>query len=456
MSFDQQLALMLVAAVGAMLRRRPNTLIFSANHVIALLAFQNIEARGQPPAYHYLPRALFAPEMLREAASVMTVPTLLFVLAGVVPWRVPIRSEPLAKMPNGVLWVLAAYFTFLFFSTRTVFQTVYASSDQTLYGATANGGIYVLAWAVAAFELRRRVDAAEMSAWRALAVAVGVIFLLDFLKGTTGIATGIMITIGFLVFVPGLLGEGRATGAPELSRRDTLRAMGAAALLLVALVSVVMFIRSARTYIATEGFGGAAEIALERLTSLTSSESDEGLEGAANGTQGAAHVLMCIALYDNGYSREWRSVWGPIEYTFKPAVLLRPLGLERSREAAWELGDYFIHGGGINTFGEFYWNGGYLCLILMGVVVIGFLLMVDVKANQSWAWFALACAIAPGLVQGYGYGFAQVFRGIANGLLFLVPFVSYLRWVEARNRRPGLSLEGLPRLPRPIEPPRPT
>jgi hypothetical protein len=232
--------------------------------------------------------------------------------------------------------------------------------------------------------------------------------------------------------------------------------MGAAALLLVALVSVVMFIRSARTYIATEGFGGAAEIALERLTSLTSSESDEGLEGAANGTQGAAHVLMCIALYDNGYSREWRSVWGPIEYTFKPAVLLRPLGLERSREAAWELGDYFIHGGGINTFGEFYWNGGYLCLILMGVVVIGFLLMVDVKANQSWAWFALACAIAPGLVQGYGYGFAQVFRGIANGLLFLVPFVSYLRWVEARNRRPGLSLEGLPRLPRPIEPPRPT
>jgi hypothetical protein len=161
---------------------------------------------------------------------------------------------------------------------------------------------------------------------------------------------------------------------------------------------------------------------------------------------------MCVALYDNHHSREWRSIWGPLEYTVKPAVLLGPLGLTRSREAAWELGDYFIHGGGINTFGEFYWNGGYFCLILMSAVTIGFLLAVDVLARRNWAWFALACCIAPGLVQGYGYGFAQVFRGIANGVIFLVPFVAYLRWVEERNRRPALSVVGFARRPTPIEP----
>lgn len=442
MSFDTQLMLMLVALIGALVQRRPNILIFSANHSLVLLAFRNLELRGQPPAFQYLPAMLFAPPMLRDASEVMTVPTVFFTVAGVVRWSVPPRTEPLAKVPAAVLWGLAAYFSFLLFSTRTLFQTVYASTDQTLYGASAGGGIYVLAWAVTTFELRRRVDAGQMSAGQALGLAAGMILFLDFLKGTTGIAAGIVTTVGFLVFIPGLLAEGRASAAPQPTRRSKWRGIAAAALLMISLGGVVMFVRNSRTYIATEGIDGAAVIAFRRLTSLSSGESEEGLEGAANGTQGAAHVLMCVALYDNHHSREWRSIWGPFEYTVKPAVLLAPLGLTRSREAAWELGDYFIHGGGINTFGEFYWNGGYLCLILMSAVTIGFLLAVDVMARRNWAWFALACCIAPGLVQGYGYGFAQVFRGVANGVIFLVPFVGYLRWVEERKRRPGLALHG--------------
>ncbi|MFN7696869.1 MAG: hypothetical protein ACK5U8_03160, partial [Deltaproteobacteria bacterium] len=216
--------------------------------------------------------------------------------------------------------------------------------------------------------------------------------------------------------------------------------IAAAALLMISLGGVVMFVRNSRTYIATEGIDGAAVIAFRRLTSLSSSESEEGLEGAANGTQGAAHVLMCVALYDNQHSREWRSIWGPFEYTVKPAVLVAPLGLTRSREAAWELGDYFIHGGGINTFGEFYWNGGYLCLILMSAVTIGFLLALDVLARRHWGWFALACCVAPGLVQGYGYGFAQVFRGVANGLIFFLPFITYVRFVDWQKSRSQLAL----------------
>jgi hypothetical protein len=452
MSFDTQLLLMLVAVVGALMQRRLNILIFSANHIVVLLAFRNLELRGQPPAFSYLPEMLFAPPLLRDASEVLSVPTTMFVGAGVVRLNVRTRAEPLVKIPTGVLWALATYFVFLLFSTRTLFQTVYASADQTLYGATAGGGIYVLAWAVTTFELRRRVDAGQMPAGRALGLVFGMIVFLDFLKGTTGIAAGIVTTVGFLVFIPGILAEGRASVTPQSTGHSTFRAFVAAALLLISLAGMVMFVRNSRTYIATEGIDGAAVIAFGRLTSLSSSESNEGLEGAANGTQGAAHVLMCVALYDNHHSREWRSIWGPLEYTVKPAVLLGPLGLTRSREAAWELGDYFIHGGGINTFGEFYWNGGYFCLILMSAVTIGFLLAVDVLARRNWAWFALACCIAPGLVQGYGYGFAQVFRGIANGVIFLVPFVAYLRWVEERNRRPALSVVGFARRPTPIEP----
>ncbi len=443
MSFDFQLALCVATCAAAVFHRRANILIFASNHMLVLVAFQNLTLRGQPAAYHYLPPELFARPMMDDAASVMAVPTVLLLIASVVPLSPPVRTEPLPKIPPLILWVVGGYFVFMFFSSRTVFETVYASSDQTLYGASAGGGIYVLAWAVVAFDLRRRVDAGELSSWRALALALALIFLLDFLKGSTGIATGITITIGFMVFLPGLLGEGRAAGTPKLDRRAMLRAAAAGATLLVSVALVVMFVRSARSYIATRGFSDAATGAVERLTSLTDADSEEGLESAANGTQGAAHITMCIALYDAGHSREWRSIWGPVEYTVKPSVLIRPLGLERSREAAWELGDYFIHGGGINTFGEFYWNGGYFCLIVMSAVLIGFLLLVDVRARSSWGWLALACAIAPGLVQGYGYGFAQVFRGIANGVIFLFPLVAYLRWVEERNRRGGLSVKGL-------------
>ncbi|GAB4203763.1 MAG: hypothetical protein OHK0013_18150 [Sandaracinaceae bacterium] len=450
MSFDVQLAMAVCAAIGAVLRRRPNMLIMSANHIIVLRAFQNLEAHGQPSAYFYLPEWLFAPQLLASASEIVAVPSILLLLGAWVPFSLPARTEPLVRVPPAALWVVAAYFTFLFFSTRTVFQTRYASSDQVVFGASAGGGIYVLAWALVLFELRRRVDAAELTPSRALMTVLAMVTLLDFIKGSTGLASGILLTAGFLVFIPGLLNEGRHDGSPPPSVKKILRAGGLAMVLLGAVAASVMFVRIVRTSVASEGFGAAASAAVDQMVALAEGGSDEGLEAAANGTQGAAHILMCVALYDNGVSREWRSIWGPIEYTFKPSVLLRPLGLERSKEAAWELGDYFIHGGGINTFGEFYWNGGWFCLIVMSIVTIGFLWMVDVKARTSWFWLALACAIAPGLVQGYGYGFAQVFRGVANGLVFLVPFIAYLRWVEERNRQPGLAMIRSDRSPRPL------
>lgn len=450
MSFDVQLAVIVLALGAALLRRRPNILIVSANHLIVIRAFQNLEANGPPPSYHFLSRALFAPEMLERASVVMGVATAMLLVAAVVPWRTPLRTEPLTPIPRPVLYVIGAYFLFMFFSTRTVFQTAYASADQTVYGANAGGGIYVLMWAVVIFELRRRVDALELRATTAMGVVGLLVFLLDFIKGSTGLATGILLTAGMLMFLPGLMGESSARGVKP-SLRETLRSAGTLSALFVGTALFVAFVRVLRAFISTHGFVRAVEMTFETLFLLGSDSRGEGIEAAGNGTQGAAHVLMCTFLYDTGNDRDWRSVWGPIEYTFKPSILLAPLGLERSREAAWELGDYFIHGGGINVFGELYWNGGLLCLIVVGGGLLWFLLTVDVKSTSSWFWFALACAIGPGLLQGYGYGFAQVFRGVANGALFLVPLLAYLRWASAArpqiqaHRPPTSSARPTPR-----------
>jgi hypothetical protein len=450
MSFDLQLVLVLVAIAAAVLRRRLNILVFTTNHLILIRAFQNLEQTGQPPAYFYLPPFLFDPSQIERASEVTGLATCLLLVAAAVPWRVETRKEPLTPLPSWVLWGIGIYFAFLFFSTRTILEAAYASADQGVYGASA-GGIYVLAWALVAYELRRRVDAGEMSPLRAMGVVVLIVFFLDFLKGSTGLAAGVVVMSLFLILVPGYLLEGSGRELAAGDRRTLFRSAAIGAPLLAVMVFVVAFIRSARQHIATLGLERGALTALERLADLGSGETGEGIEASANGTQGAAHVLMCTFLYDSGLSREWRSVWGPIEYTFKPSVLVRPLGLERSREAAWELMDYFIHGGGINVFGELYWNGGFLCLGLVGGALVLFLLYVDVQARASWLWLALACAIGPGLLQGYGYGFAQVFRGVANGLLFLVPFLAYLRFLEWRGKQAKLAVA---RQQGPTSPPR--
>ncbi len=435
MSFDVQLVLVLVAIAAAALRGRLNILVFALNHLILIRAFQNIERTGQPPAYYYLPSALFDLGQIERAAQVTGVAALLLLLAAAVPWKVAARTEPLTPLPSWVFWAIGAYFLVLFFSTRTIMEAAYGGTEQGVYNATG-GGLYVLGWAIISYELRRRVDAGLVSPLRAMAFVIVLVFFLDFIKGSTGLAAGVVVSVLFLVVVPGYRPEGEERAADW---RALVRS-AAVGVPLLAVAAFVAFIRAARQHIATLGLERGSLVAIERLIGLGSGESGEGIEASANGTQGAAHVLMCTFLYDSGFSREWRSVWGPIEYTFKPSFLIGPLGLERSQEAAWELADYFIHGGGINVFGELYWNGGFLCLFLVGGALVYFLLLVDVKARTSWLWFSLACAIGPGLLQGYGYGFAQVFRGIANGLIFLVPFLAYLRFVTARSEAAKIML----------------
>ena len=213
-------------------------------------------------------------------------------------------------------------------------------------------------------------------------------------------------------------------------------ARSAGGLLLAGLA--VMFARGMRTSVAQVGVSQALT---NTFTSLTASFDTVAISTWANGDQGAAHVLMCTALQEHGFDREWRSITGALEYTYKPSILVRYLGLQRSPEAAWELMGHFPHGGGVNIFGELYWNGGWLCMIVMGLAVVGAILYIDRGAHYSVWLLALSFAITPNLVQGYGYGYAQTFRGLANGLFFMLPLVAYLRFVEWGKSRQQLRVQ---------------
>jgi hypothetical protein len=52
----------------------------------------------------------------------------------------------------------------------------------------------------------------------------------------------------------------------------------------------------------------------------------------------------------------------------------------------------------------------------------------------------MSFAVTPNLVQGYGYGYAQTFRGLANGVFFLLPAVAYLRFVAWSQSRAKLRV----------------
>jgi hypothetical protein len=146
-------------------------------------------------------------------------------------------------------------------------------------------------------------------------------------------------------------------------------------------------------------------------------------------------------------------VYNPILFTFEPAFLLEPLGITRPKDAPWELGEYFVHGGGIFVVGELYWNGGYLCVAIVVALILGAAYLCDTRYRTSFVWLMLLCQFAPTLLMGVGYGFAQVSRGFINGLIVLavyyvlrhaLPMVVIkppeLRRRETTSRSPASSL----------------
>ena len=166
------------------------------------------------------------------------------------------------------------------------------------------------------------------------------------------------------------------------------------------------------------------------------------MEGTGNGVQYAAHVLACISLYEAGISREWRSIYESLANTFRPSFLQEPLGLWRPKEAAWELGEYYVHGGGIFVLGELYWNGGYPCAIIVLTALLWFCWRCDSGPRTGFTWLLILCNFAPSLLQGTGYGFSQITRGAVNGGIALaIAALARRRWRPAMQPLPAPKSE---------------
>jgi hypothetical protein len=295
--------------------------------------------------------------------------------------------------------VLAAYFIVVVASQRWILSVEYASNEQEVF-SMPTGGVQTIMSSALLYEICRRVWINQWSVMRGLFVVGAVFVLTDFLRGSTGIATGFIIIAAILLWQRG-----------HTRIRTALRVLA-----VLALVSgFAMIVRLSRGDVYRDGFA-AVENAAENLIIAGGGE---GIDEGASGPQFAAHVLDCIAVYNSGHSREWRSLSDPVIFTFEPAFLTKPLGIERPIGAPWELGEYFIHLGGISIFGEAYWNGGYLGVFVFLGLILGLCYFCDTRYHSSFAWLVLLLNVGPVLLAGVNYGFSYEFRAVVNALLQL-------------------------------------
>lgn len=389
-------------ALVALYRLRPCTFIFAADQAIVLRWLWKISATGRPAILAYTPNWVFAEGQLQVAAWILTIAVALLGLCVWLPGSQK-RLDPkaLPPVPGWLLLALAAYFVTLVLATRTIFSTAYAGDDWQRFEAPI-GGFQTFLMAIFLYETCRRVWGGTWSVRRGLVLIVLVLLGTDILKGMTGMAAGYMLVSAILAF-----------GA-RYSRRQALVRLS---VLIVAVASLVVVVRTVR-----EGIHHEGTASLENASAFLLSPDENGSFGAESQTSGpqfAAHVLECISLYDTGRSRQWRSLVSPLIYTFEPSFLVKPLKLDRPIDAPWELGSYFPHGGGISIFGESYWNGGYLGVIVILTLVLLACYLCDSRYRSSFAWLVILLNLAPVLLQGVHYGFAYEVRGVVNGLLQL-------------------------------------
>lgn len=426
--FEALFLLAAFASVMALVRLRTGLFFIAMNQAIALRALDGVVEFGQPASQFFLPHALFSETNLQVAAGIFAISVPLTLLFVALPGSTTVELAPsaLPPLPRWVLWALAVYFVVFIVSVRTIFTGAYASEGQVVFSAPS-GGVQALMTSAVIYELYRRVRLQSMSPSRASLILGGLLFLTDYSKGTTGFATSFLLSGTALFFSV-------RTGI----RRRLVPVLGALALVGV----IAMIVRTVRQTLHERGTAAisAAAATLESAESRRS-ETGEGLEDRMNGAQIAAHTLECVWLYENGRGREWRSIYNPVIYTFQPAFLVKALDLERPKEAAWELGEYFIHGGGIFAFGEMYWNGGYLCVFLVTLVLLGFTWFVDTRRSRSLWILLFACMFVPSLFQGVQYGLAYPARGVANALLAALLFLPLAHGRGKAHRTPNRVVE---------------
>jgi hypothetical protein len=329
----------------------------------------------------------------------------------IVSARQHVRIGPEAPaIPRPVLIAIAAYLVAVLASSGTLLTGAYVVGQTQRYDLPLGGGQTTLVCSLLVYELARRRLLFLITARKAFLLVVIIFAATGYAKGGTGLPAGYLVTSAFLLL-------------PHTGAARRLRNMIRITVALLAVVTLSLMVRSVRQTFHEEGTEAVRTFVEDTVGAEKEREArGEGPEASANASQYAAHLLECITLYDGGVSREWRSIYDVVEYTFKPSFLLRPLGWERSIEAAWELRDHFIHLGGIHVLGEFYWNGGFLCVAIMATALSFFCFVIDKKYRESPFWLMMLAQFAPSFLMGYGYGFAQVARGAINGLLVAVVY----------------------------------
>ena len=419
-SFDVLTAAFGIVAVVALYELRLCTLVLAGNNLLLARSLSSIERWGPPASQRFLPAYLFSEENLSTSAGILSISLVTLVVFGLLFRRDRIRIGPDAPaVPRPLLVAIVLYLIAYAGSTQSILSGAYTTGQEVRYDMELAGG-HVLICSLLLYELVRRRLLGLITARRAFLVMFVTFGVAHYAKGGTGLTTG-YLTASAVLLLP-------RTGAAK--RLSNLLRIGAVMFVVLAISFVVRSTRAVLYEQGTAAISTSIQNALEMENSRE--ENSEGMESVANASQQAAHMLMCITLYDGGNSREWRSIYNVVEYTFVPSFFVRWFGWQRSIEAAWELAANFIHGGGINVLGEFYWNGGYLCVLIMATALALFCAVVDRRYRASPFWLLMMTQFAPSFLMGYGYGFAQVARGAINGLLVAATY-----WGVSRLRERG-------------------
>ena len=397
-------------ALVALYQLRVCTLLLAGNNALVSLSLGSIQRYGPPASEAFLPVYVFSDENLSTAFVVMAISLASLVVFTIVSARRRVRIGPDAPaVPRPVLIAIAVYLVLFAASTSTVLTGTYVAGQETRYDMNV-GGLHALICSLVVYELVRRRLLFLISARKAFFVIFVVFAAIGYAKGGTGFPTGYLVVSAVLML-------------PHSGAARRLRNMARIAGALGIVLFLSLMVRTVRASLHEEGLGAVRAFVEGATKSEAGRETrSEGLEGTANATQSATHILECATLYDGGVSREWRSIYDVVEYTFKPSFLMRTFGWKRSIEGAWELRDHFYHGGGLNVLGEFYWNGGFLCVAIMATALSFFCFVIDRKWRASPFWLLMLTQFAPPFLMGYGYGVAHASRGAINGLLVAVVY----------------------------------
>ena len=418
--FDVLVVISAGIALIALYQLRPCALILAGNNLLVSRALSAIDHSGRPSNQRFLPAIVFSEENLQTAATILTISlATLFIFFLVLPPQRKHITPAAPRIPQFFLVAVAIYLVAVVGSTATMFTVAYGSSGRIRYDLEL-GGAHAFLCSLLIYELARRRLLGELTARRAFSIAFLIFGATGFARGGTGLTTGNLVASAILLLPRG-----------STSRlRDSARTGG----VILSIIALSFVVRGVRTAIASEGthaVGAFIEGVLEMEDQRN--ETGVGAENVANASQSAAHMLECITLYDGGVSRQWRSIYSVVEYTLVPSFFTNWFGWTRSIEPAIELTQHFIHGGGVNVLGELYWNGGWLCVVIVATAISLFCSIIDRHCWRSPFWLMMVAQFAPSFLMGYGYGFPQVARGAINGLLAAGCYVTF---AALRGRAP--------------------